>query len=204
MRGRLDLEQPQGGNKCLHILAGGPPCGAALDGRGVRAMSCQAGGWSKRRHDSIRDVVAAFAVEHGGIAATECVLPYAAPGLNEARMDAIVRATGATGQQLIDVSIATPLSQEMLRHGAAGRTPGAAAAAAAQHKRSKYPNVDVTPFIVEHYVQWGDDALAIVKLSAPPPDRGRSEALNLLDQDVTCAVQRGNADAIVAAASRPK
>eukprot|EP00969_Alexandrium_andersonii_P014702 642122-Alexandrium_andersonii.AAC.1 len=97
-----------------------------------------------RRHDDVRDVVAQFAVEHGGAAASECILPYAAPGTQEARMDAVLRTARAAGQHLVDVSVVTPLSQEMLRHGAASRVPGAAAAAAARHKRAKYPNVNVT------------------------------------------------------------
>eukprot|EP00969_Alexandrium_andersonii_P187262 8274268-Alexandrium_andersonii.AAC.1 len=61
-------------------------------------MLCQRGGWRMRRHDDVRDVVAQFAVGHGGAAATECILPYAAPGAQEARVDAVLRTARAAGQ----------------------------------------------------------------------------------------------------------
>ena len=60
----------------------------------------------------------------------------------------------------------------------------------------------MVPFVVEHFGRWGEDAIALAKRLAPPPPHGRSEALAELYQDVACAVQRSNADAILAAAVR--
>ena len=140
-------------------------------------MSCPSGGWTCRRHDRVRESLAAFAEEYGSSVTKECILPYMAPGLLEGRMDVVLRAARAAGQTLVDVTVVSPLTQEMLRHGNAARTAGTAAAAAASHKRSKYRNVDVVPFVIEHSGRWGEDAIALAKSLAPPPDKGRSGAL---------------------------
>ena len=61
-------------------------------------------------------------------------------------------------------------------------------------------NAFVRPFVIEHYGRWGEDALAFARQLAPAPDHGRSEAMAAFYQDVACAVQKANADAIIAAA----
>ena len=120
-------------------------------------MCCGCGGWTGRRHDEVKDELVEFAGRNRGSAAKECILPYASPTLPEARLDALIRSANAAGRQIIDVTVVTPLSQEMLRHGVSSRVPGAAASAAASHKRGKYPNIDVIPFVIEHFGRWGED-----------------------------------------------
>ena len=112
----------QGAGTCKHLKKDGSPCNAHLDARGQHAMCCQCGGWCGRRHDRVRDVLTAFAEEHGGAAWTEAVLPYAAPGADEARMDNVIRTRQAAGRKLVDVTVVKPLSQEMARHGMAARS----------------------------------------------------------------------------------
>ena len=165
-------------------------------------MSCGCGGWTGRRHDEVKEGLAEYTEKNRGLAAKECILPYASPNLPEARLDAIIRSANAAGRQIIDVAVVTPLSQEMLRHGISSRAPGAAASAAASHKRRKYPNISVVPFVIEHFGRWGEDALALAKSLAPPPESGRSEVLSEFYQEIACAVQRSNADAILSAAGR--
>ena len=58
------------------------------------------------------------------------------------------------------------------------------------------------PFVVEHFGRWGEDALALAKSMAPPPEAGRSEVLSEFYQDVACAIQIANADAILSASGR--
>ena len=205
LRDRLDLPLPVGLGQCQHRksvpgTSTKTACGKVLDHRGVHAKVCGCSGWSGKRHDGLRDVLCAWAGTHGCTESKETVLPYAAPGLDEARLDAVVRAASAAGRQLIDVTVVTPLTQEMLRHGTSARVAGAAASAAARYKRGKYPLVSMIPFVIEHYGRWGADALALAKRLAPGPDRGRSEALSTLYQDISCALQRANADAIISAA----
>ena len=203
MRSRLDLLQVIGINGvCQHRKTNGQICGATLDRRGAHATSCGCGGWTGRRHDEVKDELADFAHKNRGLAAKECILPYANPSLPEARLDALIRSANAAGRQIIDVTVVPPLSRNMLRHGVSSRAPGAAAAAAASHKRRKYPNIDVIPFAIEHFGRWGEDALAFAKSLAPPPESGRSEVLSEFYQDVSCAVHRSNANAILSASGR--
>ena len=204
LRSRLDLAQELGGGTCQHISGSGVTCGAVLDGRGTHAMICSSGGWTCRRHDRSRDALAGYAEAHGGAVTKETILPYIAPGHLQSRMDVVLRAARTTGQMLVDVTIVSPLTQEMLRSGAAARVPGAAASAAAAHKRQTYPNSNVVPFAIEHFGRWGEDAIALVKTLAPPPGNGRSEALTCIYQDVACEIQKSNADAILAAAVRDR
>ena len=204
LRARLGLLQPVGLGRCLHKKGDGSRCGSVLDRWGIHAMSCTCGGWSGRRHDSLRDSISAFAAAHGGSAVTECILPYASPSLPEARLDSVIRSAHSAGRKIIDVTVVTPLSQEMLRHGAAARAPGAAASAAARHKRAKYPLIHIIPFVVEHFGRWGEDALSLAKSLAPAPCSGRSEALAALYQDVACSIQKSNADAVLSAAGCPQ
>ena len=203
LRARLDMHQCVGPTaKCQHKKSNGQVCGRPLDRRGTHAMCCGCGGWTGRRHDEVNQSLVEFAEKNRGHSVKECILPYASPSLPEARLDAIIRSATSAGRQIIDVTVVTPLSQEMLRHGTASRVPGAAATAAASHKRRKYPNIDVIPFVIEHFGRWGEDALAFAKSLAPPPESGRSEVLSEFYQDVACAVQRSNADAILSSIGR--
>ena len=81
-------------------------------------------------------------------------------------MDLIVYIPGETSPVHIDVSIASALSAEALG-GGSDRHEGKAAAVAADHKRRDYPLINVTPFIVEDYGRFGDEALAFIRRVAP-------------------------------------
>ena len=92
----------------------------------------------------------------------------------------------------------------MIRGSGAALNPGAAARAAAAHKRALYPNTPVVPFVIETFGRWGEDARAWALGLAPPPLLGRTEAMAGIYQDVSVAVRKANADAILAAAVRSR
>ena len=68
-------------------------------------------------------------------------------------MDAIIRSARSPGARVIDVIVVIPPLQEILRHGAAARAPGATAAAEVSHTWNKHPGVDITSFVVEHFLR---------------------------------------------------
>jgi hypothetical protein len=188
IRLRLGLAVPCAQGVCQHVKAGGQVCGAVLDTRGLHAMTCQAGGWSIRRHDAACKCVAAYAELQGCSAEREVVLPLAAPTRPLARMDVVVHSRTSSGQASnLDITVVSPLTAEMIRGGGAARNPGAAARAAAAHKRALYPNIPVVPFVIETFGRWGEDARAWALGLAPPPLLGRAEAMAGFYQDVsTC------------------
>ena len=201
-RVRLMLPVPRGQGLCQHIRADGRLCGAALDAEGVHAMTCLVGAWATRRHDSCCIGIAAYAESNGSTAEREVTLPVAAPDRPAARMDVVIVEPERPQPVLVDFTVTTPLAQEMIRRGRSSQVPGAAAEAAARHKRSKYPNVLLTPFAVETYGRLGEDARALALQLAPTQRRLRSEAISGLYQDISRALQKGNADAILASALR--
>ena len=165
-------------------------------------MSCGCGGWCRRRHDSVNAELGAYATGQRGTADAECILPYASDRLPQARLDTLVRTAKATGRSILDVTVVSPLTQEQLRSGQASRVPGAAAAVAACHKRAKYPLIEVVPFVLEHFGRLGEDARAFIKRLAPATGSARSAAIAHAYQALSCALQRANADAVIAAAGR--
>jgi hypothetical protein len=206
VRLRLGLDVPCAQGICQHVKANGVVCGEVLDPKGLHAMTCPAGGWGIRRHDAACKCVAAHAESQGCSAEREVVLPLAAPTRPLARMDVVVHGrTSVDGQPTyLDITVVSPLTAEMVRTGGSARNPGAAAKAAAAHKRALYPNVPVVPFAVETFGRWGEDARAWALSLAPPPLMGRTEAIAGIYQDVSVAVQKANADAILAAAVRSR
>jgi hypothetical protein len=119
-------------------------------------------------------------------------------------MDVVIVAPGRTAAVNVDATITTPLTQEMVRRGRSSQVPGAAAAAAARMKRSSYPEIPLFPFAVETYGRLGEEARGLAQLLAPKDKTKRSEAIAGFYQDVSSSVQKGNADAILAAAVRSR
>ena len=121
-------------------------------------MSCNCGGWVSRRHDAVNAEVVRYAARSRGTADKECVLSYASDKLPQARLDTILRFAASAGRAIIDITVVSPLTQEMLRHGVAARVPGAAETAAANHKRA-VDKARLNARVAEHHQFWSDIVL---------------------------------------------
>ena len=166
MRHRLGLALPGCQGQCQHRRSDGSICGAALDPHGTHARYCAVGGWLVRRHDAGRDILGEWCEEHHCNVHWEVIMPTANPRRPEARMDLVVHVPGHSAPFHVDISIASAMSQEALQGGAA-RHDGKAADIAAKGKHRDYPNITVTPFIVEDHGRFGTDALEVVRRVAP-------------------------------------
>ena len=151
-----------------------------------------------RKHDACCGVLKNWLEEMGCAVETEVVLPTAANGLDEPRMDLIVRAPGILGPIHIDLTVVSPTSREALRRGAADRE-GVTAELGADGKRVKYNNITVTPFVLESSGRLGADALGLVRKIAPWEPGARAEALNELYQSLAATLQRASANSAIAA-----
>ena len=113
-------------------------------------------------------------------------------------MDLIVHTPHGAQPILIDVTVVSALAREAMAAGAP-RRDGVAAGVAARHKRAKYPNCTVTPFVIEDHGRFGEDALSLVRRLAPPAKSKRSSAIRRLYQSLGSVLQRHAADAVIAA-----
>ena len=129
-----------------------------------------------RRHDGARDILAKWCEEHHCTVQREVILSLANPQRPEARMDLVVRTPDCTSPAYIDVSIVSALAAQALA-GGSSKHHGKAAELAAKEKRKDYPQVNVSPFIVEDHGRFGDDAVAFLKRLAPPGASARSRAM---------------------------
>ena len=183
---------------CQHKHPDGSVCGAVLDPKGQHARSCAVGGWLVRRHDAGCAVLKAWCEEVGCTVHEEVVLPHAAASRPEARMDLIIHAPRVAVPIRVDLTVVSALSQDALARGSARRA-GTAAAAAENDKRARYPGLKMVPFVIEDHGRMGEDALALVRLLAPPLDVERSAAIRWLQQALGSVLQRHAADAVLAA-----
>ena len=112
-------------------------------------------------------------------------------------MDLVVRTPDCTSPAYIDVSIVSALAAQALA-GGSSKHDGKAAELAAKEKRKDYPQVNVSPFIVEDHGRFGDDAVAFLKRVAPPGASARSRAMGDLYHRLASFLQRTAADAVLA------
>ena len=197
LRTRLHLDLPSCAGTCRHRRQDGTECGHLLDAKGQHARSCAVGGWLVRRHNAACAVLCEWAEQQNCLVYREVVLPTSAPDRPEARIDLVIRPPGA-GALYIDLTVVSALTREALQHGSA-RRDGAAATVAARHKRAKYPQCQVTPFVIEDHGRLGEDAVALIKLLAPIDPVRRSKAVRALHQSLGAVLQRHAADAVLAA-----
>ena len=137
--------------------------------------------------------------ECGCIVFREQVLPTASSGHTEARMDLIVLSPNVPGRVHIDLTVVSPLSVEALSKGSALRS-GSAASLAAADKQARYDNCKVYPFPVEDHGRLGESARTVVRMIAPSEER--SASITALYRSLSAVLQRGSAEAIIAAGSR--
>ena len=96
------------------------------------------------------------------------------------------------------MTVVSALSVEALAKGSALRDETAADLATSQKAR-KYPGCEVYAFPIEAHGRLGNSATIVVRMLAPQNPSERSQAISSLYQDISCILQRHNADAIMAA-----
>ena len=115
-------------------------------------------------------------------------------------MDLVIHAPQSGNAIHVDLTVVTALSREAMAAEAA-RRDGAAAHVAARHKRAKYPNCPVVPFVVEDHGKLGEDVLHLVRQIAPSLPSERSTAIRRLYQSLSAVLQRHSADSVLAASA---
>ena len=201
IRLRLHMEVPRGAATCRHAGArDARQCGGILDAKGMHAVSCMTGAHLLRKHDEIKDTVADNVMSGDAMEVThvEQVLPHAASDRAEPRLDVCVRA-GNHRAQHIDVTVYSPFTVAALRAGSATRA-GVAASIAEADKRRDYPGIDVIPFCLETLGRPSDSAAALVRRSYSKHSEHRAARIAEFWQDLSCVLQRHNAEAVLAAA----
>eukprot|EP00969_Alexandrium_andersonii_P069142 3050264-Alexandrium_andersonii.AAC.1 len=194
---------PAAGGTCAHKSADtGRVCGARLDAEGTHAVSCKTGGAVVKRHDGVVGALTHHIEEGGGSVQTgvlmEQVVPYAAAPGSQARMD-IVTADALGRRMLIDVTVVSPFTVAAVRAGSTTH-PGTAAAIGEREKRAKYSNTTVNPFVLETLGRMGSCASSVIRRIV---QGGRDRPLRIaaVMQDVSCTLQRCNANAVIAASA---
>ena len=152
-----------------------------------------------RRHDEVKSEWAGYLREHQDF--DNVVVEQVLPGANEdtaPRLD--VTAVDASGQVVaLDITIASPCTSSALAAGSAVAA-GAAARLLEMVKRRKYPNLDVFPIAIETHGRLGPATLEFIKkLGRHVEPQMRPKHLVSLRQDISCALQRANAKAILKA-----
>jgi len=211
MRLRAAVHAP--GHRCKHKSAEtGAVCNEELDGRGRHGRICKTGGGAVHRHDHVRDWLAAWVAKVGGrTALTEQFVPgwdRRARGpdgrerIERAKLD--VAFDNASGRRVyVDVAIveaSTPDGHE--RRQRAARDGAAAAAAAEDRKRTRYPGPGLTPFVIEYLGRLGESADELLYSLAPTDPAERSRVLGELGaarQSLSVMVQMGNAENVLSA-----
>ena len=199
-RRRLRVQWPagRGDGTCKHRRANGTFCGAPLDARGTHALTCNCGGGVDRRHNRLRDVIAAWLKEQGHEAVdTEVQVPQwrrQRPNgtFEDARLDITFRTAGV--QLYADVVVASPVSEDAERAARRARTDGATAEAAEKEKRQRYPHPNLAPLAVETLGRLGAVSQAFARRWATRDPLRRPAALASFYGGVAAALQQHNAD----------
>jgi hypothetical protein len=164
------------------------------------------GGGAGKRHDGVRDDLAAWLRVHTPAAVrTEQVIPELADtGPNgaprEARLDVIAYDNAGT-RILVDVAVTHPVSVDAARLARAALTNGAAARIREGTKRERYRTAqNLVPFVIETGGRVGEAARALACRLAPTAPTERSAAIADLWQTVSVTVQKHNAIMLLARA----
>ena len=185
---------------CANRGGDGARCNAPIDAEGQHACVCERGGGVTRRHDALRDKLAARLAQDLGVAVhKEQVLPELdftdAQGiLHPGRMDLVVALPGAA-PALLDLTVVSPWSANGPLEVAAASRDGAAAERAEDRKRRRYPGGRVVPMVLETGGRWGPAALAWLRAAY----KGESELLHGLLTECS-AVLQAHTSALQAAA----
>ena len=161
---RLGIELNTPSCRCLNAKADGDPCEEMLDCYGDHAVCCPCGPLRIQRHNALTDELADITVETGAHVRREAWIREFANETSDAYLD--IWAFGSTDvvDLLIDVTIRHPMSAAY--QPAASSLRGAAATTGESGKRARYPAAHgraVTPFAVETWGRFGDDAEGLLQ-----------------------------------------
>ena len=174
---------------CQNTRPDGSKCNATLDADGHHAAICEIGGGLLRRHHACRDKMARCFAED--LAAT-CHAEQRAPqfdrvnadeSVNEARLDIAVCCNGRSW--LLDVTIVGAFSSDAGKQRQRAAKDGAAALAAEDAKRRRYPGPNVVPFAIESHGRIGPTGLAWLRTAY----HGEPDALRKILYTISGTVQ---------------
>ena len=206
---RLRIRPQTGAGTCRHKYkdAGGQVCGQPLDARGRHARTCKVGGAILRRHDRIRDWLAAWLGKMlGQEVATEQFVPkwdrikrnrQGQQVVERARLDVVFQ--GLAGPIYIDVAVVEAGSESGQALARRAAEDGAAAALEEDEKRRRYPGPDLVPFVVEAGGRLGGAAELLIRSVAPKDPVERSAAISEAKRALSNLVQFGNAEVVLGA-----
>ena len=196
LKWRLGCENHGVAQGCCNTKATGEACEETLDDD--HAVTCEWGPLRTQRHDNLADQLAECTAETGAHVRREAWIAELATPSAEAILD--IWAFGAADVQdcLVDVTVRHPMAERY--QPAASMHAGAAASAAANEKRERYPSRggrQVTPFAVE---TWGRlDVAAEALLEDMAAAAARHDALRGRAPSQTGCLKRWRAaiDAVV-------
>ena len=209
IRRRLRISTQGAAGICRHKFKdeGGRLCGKPLDAKGWHARTCKVGGAVLRRHDRIRDWLAAWL---GKMlyqeVATEQFVPkwdrikrdhQGRPIVEKARLDVVFQ--GMAGKVYVDVAVVEAGSESAHALTRRALQDGAAAAEEENDKRKRYPGPDLVPFVVEAGGRLGEAAELLIRSVAPKDPVERSAAISEAKRALSNLVQLGNAEVVLGA-----
>ena len=170
---------------------------------GAHGVSCPVGPGRVKRHDEVRDTLAAWLAEvHGREAVTiEQHIPGwdrdTTEGTQLAVLDVIV--SRPAGRVAVDVSV-VDVSAAGSRARARARTSGAAARARELEKHRRYPGHGLVPAVLETGGLAGKELHSFLRSQAACDPLLRPQQLKDVRQRLAVALQRGNAALMLGAA----
>lgn len=182
---------------CPFRTSGGVACGCHVDEMGHHCLSCPAAGHAIRRHNALRDALAAVVATTGR--ATEPRKEVAMPlEGGDARADVEWTVVPEGRCRVTDLAITNATAVSALQHGA-GHTDGTAARMVGDAKRQKYSRSDVTPLIMESGGRFSDGFREALREIAPLQAASRSTWLSKAYYVLGMTVQSAQARTLRAA-----
>ena len=161
---------------CQHTSQrGGRLCNHPLDPAGTHAHTCNLGGHPTTRHDALVAFLHNEVTNTLHLPCTHEQHQQPSPGHTDDRIDLILALEGDTLN--IDVAIVSPLTTQPDLQRTRAKHDGHPSKAEATRKRTRYPNHNVLPFIIEDHGRPGQDTITLIRtLATKYPDLTTSEA----------------------------
>lgn len=154
----------------FHTAAGGP-CGGHVDEHGHHCLSCTAAGHAIRRHNALRDALAAVVATGRATEPRKEVAMPLEDGAARADVEWTVLPEGR--YRITDLAVTNATAISAIQHGAE-HTDGTAARMVGDAKRQKYSRSDITPMIMESGGRFSDAFRTALREVAPLAAADRS------------------------------